>query len=43
MIMAHPDKVPIDDIMPVIVEQLPLKEDYEENKPIFDCITGLCK
>lgn len=43
MIMAHPDKVPIGDIMPVIVEQLPLKEDYEENKPIFDCITGLCK
>jgi hypothetical protein len=43
MIMAHPDKVPIDDIMPVVVEMLPLKDDYEENKPIFDCITGLCK
>ncbi|KAG9248048.1 armadillo-type protein [Calycina marina] len=41
MIMAHPDKVPIDNIMPVIVEQLPLKEDFEENKPIFECITGL--
>ena len=43
MIMAHPDKVPVDDIMPVIVEQLPLTEDYEENKPIFECITGLYK
>lgn len=43
MIMAHPDKVPIDDIMPVMVDLLPLKDDYEENKPIFDCITGLCK
>ncbi|KAH8601139.1 armadillo-type protein [Bisporella sp. PMI_857] len=41
MIMAHPDKVPIDDVLPVIVEQLPLKEDYEENKPIYECITGL--
>ena len=43
MIMAHQDKVPIDDIMPVLVDLLPLKEDYEENKPIFECITGLCK
>jgi len=41
MIMAHQDQVPVDDVMPVIVEQLPLKEDYEENKPIFECIAGL--
>ncbi|TVY85321.1 putative importin subunit beta-4 [Lachnellula suecica] len=41
MIMAHPDKVPIDEIMPTIVELLPLKEDFEENKPIYECITGL--
>jgi hypothetical protein len=43
MIMAHQDKVPVDDIMPVLVGLLPLKDDFEENKPIFDCITGLCK
>jgi hypothetical protein len=42
MIMAHPDKVPIDDVMPVLVGFLPLKEDFEENKPIFECIVGLC-
>jgi len=41
MIMAHPDKVPIDDILPVLVDLLPLKEDYEENEPIFTCIAGL--
>ncbi|KAH8816216.1 armadillo-type protein [Xylogone sp. PMI_703] len=41
MIMAHPDKVPIGDIMPVLVGLLPLKEDFEENKPIFECIAGL--
>lgn len=41
MIMAHQDKVPVDDILPVVVSLLPLKDDYEENKPIFDCITGL--
>jgi hypothetical protein len=41
MIMAHQDKVPVDDVLPVLVDLLPLKEDYEENEPIFDCITGL--
>lgn len=43
MIMAHPDKVPIDDVLPVLVDFLPLKEDFEENKPIYECIVGLCK
>jgi len=41
MIMAHPDKVPIDDVVPVLVNLLPLREDFEENKPIFECIVGL--
>jgi hypothetical protein len=43
MIMAHQDKVPIDEILPIMVELLPLTEDYEENTPIFECIAGLCK
>ena len=43
MIMAHQNEVPVDEILPVLVNLLPLKEDYEENKPIYDCITGLCK
>ncbi len=43
MIMAHPDNVPISDTMPVLVTLLPLKEDYEENTPIFQCIAGLCQ
>ncbi|KAL3422058.1 karyopherin-like protein [Phlyctema vagabunda] len=41
MIMAHQDKMPISDIMSVLVEILPLTEDYEENKPIYECIIGL--
>lgn len=41
MIMAHPDKVPISEVLPVLVNILPLKEDFEENKPIYECIVGL--
>lgn len=41
MIMAHPDRVPIGEYLPVIVERLPLTEDFEENKPIYTCIFKL--
>ncbi|KFX85975.1 hypothetical protein V490_09290 [Pseudogymnoascus sp. VKM F-3557] len=41
MITAHPDKVPISDVLPVLAGLLPLKEDYEENAPIYSCIVGL--
>ncbi|KAI1211139.1 ARM repeat-containing protein [Annulohypoxylon truncatum] len=41
LILAHPDKVPIADVLPVIVDLLPLKEDFEENKPIYQCIYQL--
>lgn len=43
MIMAHIDRVPVDEMLPMMVDVLPLKEDYEENGPIFECITGLYK
>lgn len=43
MIMAHPDKVPLGEVLPILLSSLPLKEDYEENKPIYDCLVGLCK
>lgn len=43
MIMAHQDRVPTSSILPVLVNLLPLKEDFEENQPIFAMIAGLCK
>jgi len=43
MITAHPDRVAIDDYLPLIVSRLPLTEDYEENNPIYTCIFKLCK
>ncbi|ETS78179.1 hypothetical protein PFICI_10241 [Pestalotiopsis fici W106-1] len=41
LILAHPDKVPLEQVLPALVELLPLKEDYEENKPVYECIAKL--
>lgn len=43
MIMAHPERVPISEVMPALVKLLPLEKDFLENKPIYECIVGLCK
>jgi len=43
MIMAHPEHVPIGDVLPALVGLLPLKEDYEENSPVYKCILKLCE
>lgn len=42
MISKHPDKVPLQLVLPALVDILPAREDYEENKPVFDCIVSLC-
>ena len=42
MILAHPDQVPIAEVLPVLVDLLPLREDYEENKPVYQCLRKLC-
>lgn len=42
LILAHPDKVPLAEVLPALVDLLPLKEDFEENKPVYECIAKLC-
>lgn len=42
MIMGHPEAVPLAEVLPPLVQQLPLKEDYEENAPIYDMVVQLC-
>ncbi|KAK4236569.1 armadillo-type protein [Achaetomium macrosporum] len=41
MIMAHPDQIPLGDVLPALVGLLPLKDDYEENSPVYECILKL--
>jgi hypothetical protein len=43
MIIAKPDKVPLQEVLPRLVELMPTKEDYEVNGPLFQCIVLLCK
>lgn len=42
MIMKHQDHVPINVVLPALIELLPLKEDFEENEPVYDMIVKLC-
>ena len=42
MIMKHKDRVPLNDVLPVLIGVLPLEEDYEENGPVYQMIVGLC-
>ncbi|GAB1315390.1 hypothetical protein MFIFM68171_05600 [Madurella fahalii] len=41
MIIAHPDRVPIGEVLPALVDLLPLKDDYEENSPVYECLLKL--
>ncbi|KAF2463063.1 ARM repeat-containing protein [Lindgomyces ingoldianus] len=41
LISKHPDKIPIAEVLPRLLQLLPLREDYEENKPIFSMVVKL--
>lgn len=41
MIKRHPNNVPLNDVLPVLVQLLPLREDYEENEAVFEMIVAL--
>ena len=43
MITKHRDRVPIAEVLPALVALLPLKQDFEENEPIYQMIISLCK
>ncbi|PGH27715.1 hypothetical protein AJ80_00502 [Polytolypa hystricis UAMH7299] len=43
MILKHKDNVPIAEVLPALVEVLPLKNDYEENEPVYRMICQMYK
>ena len=42
MILKHKSRVPLEAVLPALVEILPLREDFEENIPVYDMIVNLC-
>ena len=43
MILKHRDQVPIPEVLPALVDALPLQEDYDENDPLYRMIVKLCR
>ena len=41
MILAAPESVPLEQILPVLISNLPLKKDFQENKTLYECISKL--
>lgn len=41
MIMAHPESIPLNQVLPVFLKVLPLKEDLEESMAVYSCICSL--
>ncbi|KAF7724391.1 hypothetical protein EC973_001116 [Apophysomyces ossiformis] len=41
LILAHPEAVPLDQVLPVFANALPLKADFAENEPVFECLFQL--
>ena len=41
MILVHPDALPLKEVLPALVNRLPLKEDYEENIPVYQMLYKL--
>ncbi|KAI8150043.1 armadillo-type protein [Fennellomyces sp. T-0311] len=41
LILAHPNAFPLDQVLPVFLNALPLKSDYAENEPVFECLFSL--
>jgi len=41
MIMAAMDQVPMESVLPIFMGALPLKNDMNENEPVYQCIAGL--
>ncbi|XP_034255922.1 importin-4-like [Thrips palmi] len=41
MIITNVEAIPINDVFPVFIQHLPLRQDFEENKMVFKCLSLL--
>jgi len=43
MIMRHKANVPTAQVLPALIDLLPLRNDFDENEPVYDMIVKLCE
>jgi hypothetical protein len=43
MILRNPERVPLEQVLPIFMKSLPLKKDFQENEPVYRCIFTLLK
>ena len=43
MIMTHMANMPTAQVLPALIDILPLRNDFDENEPVYDMIVKLCK
>uniref|UniRef100_A0A7S1BKP6 Importin N-terminal domain-containing protein n=2 Tax=Corethron hystrix TaxID=216773 RepID=A0A7S1BKP6_9STRA len=41
MIMASPENVPVGQVLPTILANVPLRSDFSENETVYECLLGL--
>ncbi|KAF5747486.1 importin-4 [Tripterygium wilfordii] len=41
MIMVYPQSIPLNQVLPVFLKVLPLKEDHEESMAVYSCVSAL--
>ncbi|KAJ3138093.1 hypothetical protein HDU90_001571 [Geranomyces variabilis] len=43
LIIKNPNAMPLDQVLPVVLDHLPLQRDFEENEPVFRCLLQLVR
>ena len=43
MILSHREHMPVAQVLPALVDILPLREDFDENEPVYSMIVQLCQ
>ncbi|KAI9598658.1 armadillo-type protein [Syncephalis fuscata] len=43
LIIAHPNAIQLEEVLPVLVQHLPLRTDYAENEPVYRCLIQLIR
>lgn len=41
MILVNPSGIPLEQVFPAFIQRLPLREDFEENQAVINCLFGL--